>query len=248
MIKNLFKITRQIILKILIKNKGQKFTVSNNNTLIVAPHPDDETFGCAGLIIKKKKLHTKIFVLFLTNGEGSIEDFSKDKIKENRIKTSKIICEKLKVDKNFYFDIEDGKIDSKDIDIKNKLKNLIVENDIKEIYVTHEYENWSDHNQASLLTFDVLKEMNNNIKLYYYWIWVWYSLGFKELKKLDLNKTFFLDIKNESVLKQKLINMYLENKTNDGKSYCGELPKLFLNAFKKNIEVFEEKILKDKHV
>jgi hypothetical protein len=34
--------------------------------------------------------------------------------------------------------------------------------------------------------------------------------------------------------------MYLNNKSKNGIPYCGELPILFLNAFKKNIEVFEK--------
>ena len=36
--------------------------------------------------------------------------------------------------------------------------------------------------------------------------------------------------------------MYLNNKTDDGRAYCGKLPISFLKAFKKDIEVFEKKI------
>lgn len=239
LIKNLFRSFRQNIFKILVNSKGSKFSVNSKTTLIIAPHPDDETFGCAGLIFQKKNLNSKVYVLFLTGGEGSIKDFPKEEIKENRIKTSKNVCLKLKVDEVFNFDIEDGKIDSKDIQTQNKLKKLILEKEIKEVYVTHEFENWSDHNQASKLAFNVVSRIKINIKLYYYWVWIWYSLGFRELKKLNLENSFFINLKKESYLKQKLINMYLINKSKNGIPYCGDLPRLFLKAFTKNIEVFE---------
>lgn len=49
--------------------KGQRL-------LIIAPHPDDEVIGCAGLIQKVKKAGGKVFVLFLTVGDT--KDFSKN--------------------------------------------------------------------------------------------------------------------------------------------------------------------------
>lgn len=43
--------------------------------LVIAPHPDDELFGCGGLIHRIKKAGGKVFVLFLT--VGTTKDFSK---------------------------------------------------------------------------------------------------------------------------------------------------------------------------
>lgn len=43
--------------------------------LIVAPHPDDEIFGCGGLIQRIKKGGGKVYVLYLT--VGTTKDFSK---------------------------------------------------------------------------------------------------------------------------------------------------------------------------
>ena len=31
-----------------------------NNILILAPHPDDETLGCGGTLLKEKKMGSKI--------------------------------------------------------------------------------------------------------------------------------------------------------------------------------------------
>lgn len=47
----------------------------NKKLLVIAPHPDDEIFGCGGLIHKVKKDGGKVYVLFLT--VGTTQDFSK---------------------------------------------------------------------------------------------------------------------------------------------------------------------------
>jgi LmbE family N-acetylglucosaminyl deacetylase len=43
--------------------------------LVVAPHPDDEIFGCGGLIYRVKQAGGKVYVLYLT--VGTTKDFSK---------------------------------------------------------------------------------------------------------------------------------------------------------------------------
>ena len=49
--------------------------LNNERLLIIAPHPDDEVIGCAGLISKIKAGGGKVFVLFLTI--GATKDFSR---------------------------------------------------------------------------------------------------------------------------------------------------------------------------
>jgi LmbE family N-acetylglucosaminyl deacetylase len=44
--------------------------ITDKPTLIVAPHPDDETFGCGGLIKLKRASGVRVRVVILTNGEG----------------------------------------------------------------------------------------------------------------------------------------------------------------------------------
>lgn len=48
---------------------------ANRTLLVVAPHPDDEIFGCGGLIHAIKRAGGKVYVLFLT--VGTTKDFSK---------------------------------------------------------------------------------------------------------------------------------------------------------------------------
>ena len=239
MIKNIFRNYRQSLFKKTILKTKNSFKVTNKNSLIVAPHPDDETFGCAGLIYEKKSLDSKVYVVFLTNGEGSLVNIPKDEISKNRIETSTKVCEKLSVDDIYYLNIEDGNIDSKNENSINLLKDIIEKNHIEEVFSTHYSEGWKDHTEASYLVKNTLEKVDKNIEFYNYWVWYWFSVDIKTFKNNSLKNTYFLNISKYNDKKFQLINKYLNDKSKDGIPYCGKLPKLFLKAFKKDIEVFE---------
>jgi LmbE family N-acetylglucosaminyl deacetylase len=240
MIKNIFRKYRQNLFKKTILKTKNSFKVTNKTTLIVAPHPDDETFGCTGLICEKKSIGSKVYVAFLTNGEGSLKNISKNEISKNRIETSTKVCQKLGVDDIYYLNIEDGQINSKDENSINLLKDIIENNQIEEVFSTHNSEGWKDHTEASYLVKNTLVKIDKKIDFYNYWVWYWFSVSIGNFKSSSLEDTYFLDISKYSNKKFELINMYLNNKSKNGIPYCGELPILFLNAFKKNIEVFEK--------
>lgn len=66
-----------------------------NNVLVIAAHPDDAEFGCAGTLVKHKECDDKTYVLYLTGTESvdgttgetlrSIKDFIKEINSANRI-------------------------------------------------------------------------------------------------------------------------------------------------------------------
>jgi LmbE family N-acetylglucosaminyl deacetylase len=43
--------------------------ISSKDALIIAPHPDDESLGCGGSIIKHIRAKSRVKVVFLTNGD-----------------------------------------------------------------------------------------------------------------------------------------------------------------------------------
>jgi len=249
MIKNLFRKVRQIILRVLILVFGKKFHITKGKTLIIAPHPDDETFGCAGLILKKVTDGTEVNMLFLTNGEISLPTVSKKEIAKQRISDAKDVATLLGVSETYFLELADGKIPRRGSDqyenSMQKLAKLISELSPEEVYVTHPLDNWSDHIGASELVFDVLKDRQNTIALYYYWVWVWYSTPFKKISSIYFKNTYFLSIKDVFAYKKQAIKIYLKSLANNGKPYCGELPQLFLSAFNWPYEVIEKVELDD---
>lgn len=72
--------------------------LKNQKLLVIAPHPDDEVLGCAGLINKVKSLGGKVYVLFMT--VGNTQDFSKSGSSSFRQRVSEIekVAQFLKYD------------------------------------------------------------------------------------------------------------------------------------------------------
>ncbi|MEC7865992.1 MAG: PIG-L family deacetylase, partial [Pseudomonadota bacterium] len=53
-----------------------------NKVLVISPHPDDETLGCGGTLIRHKKEGDEIHWLIMTNVNSSEKKFHSVKEKE----------------------------------------------------------------------------------------------------------------------------------------------------------------------
>lgn len=241
--KNSFRYFRQLVLRSKVL-KTTPLIVNSNSILIIAPHPDDETFGCAGLIAKKVKADAHVSVAFLTYGENSLKASSDTEVASNRQKTAESVCNALGIKDVYYCGFFDGKIprrgtDNYDASVE-KITQLIEQLNPKEVFCTHDSEGWSDHTAAAELTFDALKRINKTIALYYYWVWVWFSIPFKKINLLNFHNTVHLPIVNVMDQKRLAISTYLNNVDAQGNAYCGKLPKIFLKAFEWPYEVYEK--------
>jgi len=71
--------------------------LKNQKLLIIAPHPDDETLGCFGIIDEIKKNGGKVYVQILSLGGYTRVD-SKKVTKENWNKEFQKVCSSMKID------------------------------------------------------------------------------------------------------------------------------------------------------
>ncbi|MDO9207676.1 MAG: PIG-L deacetylase family protein [Sulfuricurvum sp.] len=245
-IKNIIRSSRQKILHLMLIVLAKKSIITNKRTLIIAPHPDDETFGCGGLITQKIRNGSDVFILFLTNGESSLQTFPQELIMENRrqsaIKAVKVIGVS---EKNvFWMDLPDGSIPrlgGNDFNaLRDNLLQMIESLGIQEVYTTHYLDGWSDHIAAYELAIEALKKSGQNIDLYLYWVWAWYYLGIKLILSLPWNKIFLLPVESVFDTKQKALQVYYDAKTPTKEPYMGNLPRMFLKAFDWPYEVYEK--------
>lgn len=55
-----------------LRARSRRLVFSPGSTiLVIAPHPDDESFGCGGLIALKRRSGARVHVLYVTDGSGS---------------------------------------------------------------------------------------------------------------------------------------------------------------------------------
>ncbi len=55
----------------LLRLRSEPYVLRPGGALVVAPHPDDETLGCGGLLAAKAQAGHAVCVVFVTDGSGS---------------------------------------------------------------------------------------------------------------------------------------------------------------------------------
>lgn len=245
-LKSFIRLQRKRLLRNVLRIFSDKLAVSNKKTLIIAPHPDDETFGCGGLIAQKIQNGTEVFVLFLTSGEKSLKTVLEKEIKQMRRQSATEAVRLLGVNESnlFWFDFPDGEIPrqgNEDFKLaKAKMAKIVNSMNIEEIVAPHYLEGWSDHLAAYELAVEMSKESKQNIDLYLYWVWAWYYMEIKQMVTLPWRKMRLLSIKSVFIMKSQALDVYFGSKTKNGELYMGNLPKVFLKAFKWPYEVYEK--------
>lgn len=74
-LKWLYHRPRHWLLSILAARSGQPIEVSRyHKVLIISPHPDDEVFGCGGLIHELASRNIDTTVVILSQGEAAVPD------------------------------------------------------------------------------------------------------------------------------------------------------------------------------
>jgi LmbE family N-acetylglucosaminyl deacetylase len=222
------------------------FRINSNSILVIAPHPDDESFGCSGLIAQKTRNGAEVYILFLTNGEKSLSTISKSELKQVRQANAIAAAQILGINEShlLWLNLPDGAIPRKKCDdfepTAQAIANLIHTYHIDEVFTTHYLDGWSDHIAAYELSLAALSYSQRPITLYLYWVWAWYYVGFTQIFTLSWNQMRLLPLGSSMTTKQQALKCYYDSITPDGDPYMGNLPKMFLKAFDWPYEVFEK--------
>jgi len=186
--------------------------------LIVAPHPDDETFSCAGLIRLKRAAGVPVRILVLTDGEavgvGRCE--RPETVRTDRQRELLDACQRLgvKADSVRWLHLPDGKLPrSGQPGFDEAAQALLTE--IKafapgEVYCPHWHDGHSDHIASNQLTHQALLLWSHPCGLLYYPVWMWYHASSGLRKRLDTSGAWPLDITTVLADKQRAMAAYLD--------------------------------------
>lgn len=236
MVKDFVRIMRVVILRIILffcKENNQYY----NKIFILAPHPDDEVFGCSGLMQKQISFGGEVFIIFMTRGESSHNgccNIDKGVLQNEREKLTHKALSILGVQKGNIFRLSypDGNVNYNSEETI-KLKDLI--NNIKPdaIFLPHSGEGWNDHSETQNIVRRIIG--NSNISLYTYCVWFWYY----NVWNIDWKNAFVVKMNEERhKLKNQAIDEYITPLAACGRPYSGVLPKVFVWANRWNKELF----------
>ena len=235
MIKDLIRYIRIAVLHLLYRLRPVlPFT---DKTVIIAPHPDDEVIGCAGLIQALVERSTPPHVIILTGGEGSHRgccDTSAEDIITARHQLTLDAAATLGLPESHIhcLNYPDGEV-ALEHSATESLRELLTQLSPKALFVPHRGEGWSDHLQAAEITKHLLK--GQDVSIYEYCVWMWYynvwHLDFKQACVLRMSRA-------QHQRKLQAMDEYVTPQAPCGKPWSGVLPKPFLKAAKWSKELY----------
>lgn len=233
--KNLLRYIRLLVLHLLYQGKPP--ILHTADSVIIAPHPDDEVIGCAGLIQELVKRGTPPHVIVMTGGEGAHRgccELEKSEIIVERRKLTMEVAKTLGLSESYicFLDYPDEYI-AQNCSETEKLKEILIRLSPKAIFIPHWGEGMPDHIQTAEIIKDLMKD--TQISIYEYCVWMWYynvwNLDYKNSYIVKMNKTMH-------ERKLRAIEQYITPLAPCGKPWSGELPKPFLEAARWNKELY----------
>lgn len=225
--KDFIRHIRIILLRLL--NCCKPHLQLSDNTVIIAPHPDDEVIGCAGLIQALVERGTPPHVIILTGGEGSHRGCcntpQKTIVAERHqltITAAKTLG--LPLSNIHCLEYPDGGVTFVHSETE-KLKTILHLLSPKALFLPHWGEGWNDHTNVAGIVKELMK--CHVVNIYEYCVWMWYynvwNLDYKNARILSMTPT-------QHQRKLKAIEQYVTPLAPCGKPWSGVLPKAFLKA------------------
>ncbi len=218
--ERLQEIQYSLIQEWIINRGSQPLNLSSNSVMVFAPHQDDETFGCGGMIALKRQQEIPVHVVFLTDGQSGVNDLiNKDENKDNTIQVRKQeavkALEVLGVENSHthFLDKQDGALEKLTVEQKQQTIAQIVEllklHQPQEVYVPYRLDCHPDHEATFELVMLAIKEWQVQVELLQYPIWVfWDKPLFQVFKAPEVKKAYRLSITSVKDKKSRAIAAY----------------------------------------
>lgn len=235
MIKKKLRYLRLVVLHLF--NRFHPTLSLTDNTVIIAPHPDDEVIGCAGLIQVLVERGTPPHVVIMTGGEGSHRgccEVSEERIIAERRQLALKVAGLLgiPIPHVHFLDYPDEHISIDHSETVN-LQGLLKELHPSTIFVPHRGDVMPDHIQTAEIVKELMKE--KEVSIYEYCVWMWYY----NVWNLDYKNAYILKMSHAMHQRKLLaIDQYTTSLAPCGKPWSGELPKPFLKAARWSRELY----------
>lgn len=191
--------------------KNAETVLDWGKTLIVAPHPDDESLGCGGAIALLRKFDLDVFVLVLSDGTLShphSKKFPPEKLRNLREFEIKNALNILGVAENNieFFRYEDRSVPTENSgnwkEAVEKCCQYLIRIKPKTILVPWRRDPHPDHRAAFQIIKHATQKLFGNIKIIEYPIWLWEIAENSDAPQATEVLAWRLDI--EKVLDKKL--------------------------------------------
>lgn len=192
----------------------------NKRIIVFAPHPDDETLGCGGTIIKRVTEGYEAIVVVMTDGRHALSAAfgiqnspSPEEMKQIREAETVAAMRILGVTKKniIFLDFEDGKLIDNSKQLLVKVTKILNEFQPVEVYFPQKKDYHPDHRTAGIVLEASIRKLDFPTKGYQYSIGTRFlHLGPIKAKFLDYfrNNHVYVDVSPFLSKKEAAINAY----------------------------------------
>jgi LmbE family N-acetylglucosaminyl deacetylase len=222
-------------------------TVTDAPALIIAPHHDDETFGCGGLIALKRRSGVPVQVVFITDGSQSHRDspvLQTADIVATRKKEAIAACEILGLSAGDlqFLDAPDGQLAEisgvERGEMVRRLAEIVMRSGAGEICVPHHKDCHPDHEATHALVLDAMDLAGNDADVLEYPIWLLWKRTLLDWGIHDLAGAERVDVSAAQPAKSRAIDVYA--------SQLVSMPRGFVPQFQLGEEFFWRHHLADR--
>ena len=153
--------------------------------IVFAPHPDDETLGCGGTIVRKLAQGARVEVIYLTDGSGSHDLIPANELAAIRRAEALKACGVLGLDDRQvrFLDLKDGHLAEQEAEGLTRVGAVLRESAAEEVFVTHRQEPSPDHAAANHIVRRAVRKIGRPMMVWEYPIWCWNSWPWIGLSK-----------------------------------------------------------------
>jgi N-acetylglucosamine malate deacetylase 1 len=226
-----------LLFRWILQSGSKPLAFSQKSAMVFSPHQDDETFGCGGMIAQKRELGISVVVVFLTDGRGSGDFDSQNKIVQIRKQEAVKALEILGVEssKIYFLEKPDGHLPNLNYEERQQtieqVAELIKIYQPEEVYAPHRKDCHKDHEATFELVKVAIAQTGLVTELLQYPIWLfWRAPLFILLKLQDIAAAQYHSTTSVQEKKNRAIAAY--------SSQIKSLPHGFVKRFLCPYEIF----------
>lgn len=147
------------------------------SAVVFAPHPDDETLGCGGVVCKKIAAGAEVRFVFVTDGAASHPGFSTPE--DLRVTREQEAVEAVRrlgapAEHATFLRFADGRAADHVTEIADRAQSLIEHWAPESVYVVHRGDPPADHVAVNTGVREAVQACNRPLSIFEYPVWYWY--------------------------------------------------------------------------
>ena len=163
------------LMKLKWKERGEQDLT--RSAVVFAPHPDDETLGCGGTVLRKTAAGAAVRLVVMTDG-GRSHRALMDEEKLKAIRTAEAVeaASRLGIarDRVRFLGFGDRELESNREAALERVTSLLAENPPQEVYVPYRHDSPSDHAETRRAVLAAVHTMSKGVVVYEYPVWFWH--------------------------------------------------------------------------